>query len=300
MSPKQQTLHSLLGAFPPGRFMLSRRIALPSALYETRVEQLYLTSSGGQSIRAILTGPPGEWRSLPAILYCHAHGNRYDIGANELVEGRPALLNPPYGQALAHAGIMALCIDLPCFGERASQQESVLAKRYLWQGQTLFGAMLAELTAALDLLEAITGVDPDRIGIFGLSMGATLAFWLGALEPRLKAIAHLCCFADLATLVEQGGHDLHGLYMTVPGLLQQFSTGEIAGLAAPRPQFVGIGLQDPLTPQAAVDIAVAQVRAAYSTSGDESRFTVFNEPDSGHRETPDMRTEVLRFFKQHL
>jgi dienelactone hydrolase len=300
MSPKQQTLHSLLGAFPPGRFILSGRSALPNALYETRAEQLRLTSSDGQTIRAILTGPLGEWCNLPAILYCHAHGNRYDIGARELIAGRPAILNPPYGEALASAGIVALCIDMPCFGERAMEEESALAKRCLWRGHTLFGAMLAELTAALDLLETIKGVDPDRIGVFGLSMGATLAFWLGALEPRLKAIAHLCCFADLATLVDRRAHQLHGDYMTVPGLLKHFTTGDIAGLAAPRPQFAGIGLLDPLTPPGAVDIAVAQARAAYAATGDENCFSVLAEPDSGHLETTAMRTKVLRFFKQHL
>jgi dienelactone hydrolase len=297
---RNQGLRRLLGSSPPCRFTVARRSPLAVRLKHTRAENLQLTSSNGRPIRAILTGPLGEWRNLPAILYCHAHGNRYDIGASELVAGRPAILNPPYGEALASAGIVAFCIDLPCFGERATEQESALAKRYLWRGQTLFGAMLAELTAALDLLETIDGVNPDRIGIVGLSMGATLAFWLGALEPRLKAIAHLCCFADLATLVEQGGHDLHGLYMMVPGLLEQFSTGEIAGLAAPTPQFAGIGLKDPLTPALAVEIAVAQARAAYAVSGDESGFTVLVEPDSGHQETAAMRTEVLRFFRQHL
>jgi dienelactone hydrolase len=300
-SPEVKRLRCLLGASPPCRFSLAVRRPLLVPLSGTRAEHLQLTSPDGQSIRAILTGPQGKWRNLPAVLYCHAHGNRHDIGASELIVGRPALLNPPYGQALAQQGIVALCIDLPCFGERgAGESESALSKRCLWQGRTLFGLMLSELTAALDLLETIEGVAPDRIGVFGLSMGATLAFWMGALEPRLKAIAHLCCFADLATLVETGDHRLHGDYMTVPGLLEHFTTGRIAGLAAPRPQFAGIGLQDPLTPPIAVDIAAAQARAAYAASGDEGRFTILIEPGSGHQETAAMRAEVLRFFAQHL
>jgi len=35
------------------------------------------------------------------VLYCHAHGNRFDIGKEELVAGRPALASPPYAEALA-------------------------------------------------------------------------------------------------------------------------------------------------------------------------------------------------------
>ncbi len=289
-----------LGTLSPLNFTLADRFSLTSDLTQTVVEQLQFVSADGHTIRAFLTGPVGEWRNLPAVLYCHAHGNRYDIGATELIAGRPALRNPPYAQDLAHQGIVALCIDLPCFGDRADESESIAAKRHLWHGRTLFGAMLTELSAALDLLEAIEGVNVDRMGVLGLSMGATLAFWLGALEPRLKAIAHLCCFADLAMLVEQGRHDLHGFYMTVPGLLKHFTTGQIAGLCAPRPQLICAGLQDPLTPHDAFEKAVADARAAYVASNNADRLTIHGEPDQGHQESPAMREAVLRFFKDVL
>ena len=106
-------------------------------------------------------------------------------------------------------------------------------------GRSLAGQMLGELASALDWLAAGPGTDPARIGVFGLSMGATLGYWLGAVEPRVAAVAHLCCFADFGPLVASGAHDLHGIYLTVPGLLAMASNGEIAGLIAPRPQFVG-------------------------------------------------------------
>lgn len=37
---------------------------------------------------------------FPVVLYCHAHGNRPDIGKQELLDGRPALSQGPYAQAL--------------------------------------------------------------------------------------------------------------------------------------------------------------------------------------------------------
>ena len=95
-------------------------------------------------------------------------------------------------------------------------------------------AMVIDVYRALETLSKHPAVDPDRIAAFGLSMGATHAYFLGAIEPRIARVAHLCCFADLATLIETGAHDLHGHYMTMPSLLAQTSFGHIAGMIAPR------------------------------------------------------------------
>lgn len=293
-------LARLIGGFAPSNLRVADRRLLDHALAATRAERLDLVAPNGERIRGILTGPDHPWHACTAVLYCHAHGNRYDIGASELIAGRPALVAPPYAQALAAAGIVALCIDLPCFGERTGETESALAKRHLWHGDTLFGAMLRDLSGALTLLRRIEGVAPDRIAAFGISMGATLAFWLGALDARVRAAAHLCCFADLAALVARGAHDLHGIYMTVPGLLPAFTTGEIAGLMAPRPQLIGVGLEDPLTPPQAVERAVADVQAAYARAGAAGALEILISPATGHVETPHMRSAVLAFLQRTL
>ena len=254
----------------------------------------------GQTARAFLTGPARQWRDLPAVIYCHAHGNRYDIGAAELIEGRPALTHPPYAKALADAGIVALALDLPCFGERAAETESAAAKRHLWRGTTLFGQMLAELGGLQAFLAEIDGVDSTRVGAFGISMGATLAFWLGALEPRIKAVAQLCCFADMDMLIQEGAHDLHGVYLTVPGLARRFSTGTIAGLVAPRPQLISIGDDDPLTPGSAADKAIGDVTAAYAALDATSLLTIKRSGGTGHQETAGMRRDVITFLRDRL
>ncbi len=289
-------LAGLLGLATPTAFRIVEQRAIPHALPGTRIERLELATPSNLRVRGFLTGPDRPWQHCPAVLYCHAHGNRYDIGASELIDGRPALLAPSYAQALAEDGIVALCIDLPCFGERQNETESGATKRHLWHGGTLFGAMLADLGGALSLLQQIDGVDRDRIAAVGLSMGATLAFWLGALDTRVAAVAQLCCFADLATLVSAGAHDLHGIYMTVPGLLSAFSTGEIAGLVAPRPQLICIGLLDPLTPPIAAAIANAAIRAAYERCGAAGALSTLTSPDTGHAETPEMRAAVRSFL----
>lgn len=293
-------LKRLLGRFPRPILTLESSERLTLAYPGMRAEKLQLQSSAGVSIRAILTGPDSEWCDQPAILYCHAHGNRHAIGASELVEGRPALLPEPYGPVLAGAGFVSLSVDMPCFGSRAGDGEQAMAKKHLYEGRTLFGQMLAELGGALDFLSRIDGVDANRVGVFGFSMGATHAFWLAALEPRIRAVAHACAFADLETLVTSGAHDLHGLYMTIPGLLKEFSTGQIAALVAPRPQLACVGLLDPLTPAGAVADAMAEVGVAYRRLNALSQFQSLIAEDVGHIETEAMRGQVLGFFKSHL
>jgi hypothetical protein len=129
-------------------------------------------------------------------------------------------------------------------------------------------------------------------------MGCVLSYWLAAMDERIAAVAHLCCFADFRTMIELGAHDGHGIYLTVPGLLAEADGGSIAALIAPRPQLVCIGEADSLTPPAAVARAWAELEPAYA--GIRDRLEKVSEPGIGHRETPAMREAVLAFFGTHL
>jgi pimeloyl-ACP methyl ester carboxylesterase len=237
----------------------------------------------------------------PAVLYCHAHGNRYDIGKAEIIDGRPALLDPPLGVALAEQGYIVLCVDMTGFGDRRNEgSEEALAKAALWQGRSLLGDMLADLAIAHQGLLDMPDVDDDRIATVGLSMGATLAYCYAALTPRIVATAHMCAFADMAPLVETGAHDLHGIYMVVPGLLRHHDLGDVAALVAPRSQLVCSGLKDPLTPSAALGPALKRLRAAYAGLEASDRLTIVTDPQSVHEETPEFRTTLLQFLQKAL
>jgi dienelactone hydrolase len=259
------------------------------------VETLLFDLGEDRTARAFVTRPRSAGRRLPSVLYCHAHGARYGIGAAELLDGRPSLLGP-FGPMLARRGFVTLCLDMPTFGDSAREREDPLSKALAWQGRTLMGEMLADLRAGFDHLAGRDDVDPARIAAFGLSMGATHAWMLAAIEPRIARVAHLCCFADLAALIRSGAHDLHGHYMTIPGLLAHTSFGRIAGMIAPRPQLICTGDRDPLTPPDAVATAFAECRAAYRAAGAETALLKLAEPDTGHVETPAMRDAVLAFL----
>lgn len=261
------------------------------------VEHLTLELDGAP-VRGILTRPIEETGSTrPAILYGHSHGGRYDIGAEELLVGREYLVDP-LGPAFARAGYVTLAIDMPVFGKRANVSESFAAKALLWHGKSLFGQMVSDHSAALTYLAGRPDVDASRIGAFGISMGCMLSYWLAALDERIAAVAHLCCFADFRTMIELGAHDGHGIYLTVPGLLAETDAGGIAGLIAPRPQLVCIGEADKLTPALSVERAWRELETHYAATPE--RLQLVSEPGVGHAETPRMRAAALAFFAEHL
>lgn len=296
----RETVKGLLGVdFQQVKLSSHPQIVSTEQRAHGTAKRLNFKTQDGSDIAAILLEPTGanSESPSPAILYCHAHGARYDIGINELIDGRPALINP-YADDLLALGFVVLCLEMPCFGARAHPEESAASKSALWFGKTLFGQMLAELSAGLDYLSNLSHVDCARIGTLGISMGGTHAWWLAALDTRIKAAAHLCCFADLQSLVKLGNHDNHGHYMTVPGLLAQCSSGQLASLIAPRAQFCGVGLQDWSSPQDAFKIAQDELIKAYENTPTMLSFHI--EPDVGHQETPAMRAAVLTFLKRRL
>jgi dienelactone hydrolase len=289
-------LASLLSFREPGIKLVSTEVAARDGYL---FERLALDVEGVGAVRAFLTRPAGAAGRRPAILYGHSHGGRHEIGANELMDGRSYLLSP-FGPLLARAGYVTLCIDMPTFGDRDDVEESAAAKAHIWYGTSLIGQMVSEQAAALTYLSSRDDVDPQRIGAFGISLGSTLAYWHAALDPRIRAVAHLCCYADYATLVELGAHDNHGIYLLVPGMLRHTSTGEIAGMVAPRPQLICLGEDDELTPPPSIERALAVTRPMYEAAGAPDALEVFVQAGIEHRETPEMHQKVMAFFQREL
>jgi hypothetical protein len=126
-------------------------------------------------------------------------------------------------------------------------------------------------------------------------MGSTLALWAAALDDRIAGCAELCCAAEYDALLASGGYDGHGEYFFVPGLLAQFTLGEICALIAPRPHLSAAGRADPLTPPEGLDALDRSQRAAYAALGAPAAWQQHVE-DVGHTETPAMRARVLEWL----
>ena len=297
MTGLRARLKYLLGVSFPGAFLGCRQVGA-SEYHGWLLEDLRFETED-EEVPAWFLRPPEGHPPVPGIVYAHAHGKRYHIGRAEFLDGRPAMQGP-YAPDLVALGCAALCLEMPSFGARAEPGEDARAKAWLWRGGTLIGQMLAEQQAGLDWLTRHPAIDPQKIGALGFSMGSTLTFWLAALDERVRAAVALCSMSDLAHLVASGGHDRHGIYMTVPGLLNVARTGQIVGLTAPRALMIGAGMEDWSTPAEALAVARADIEMAYAAARAPEKIAFHVEPAHGHEETPEMRAAVLEFLRASL
>ena len=242
---------------------------------------------------------PDQTNVFPAVLYCHAHGGNYSIGRNELLNGRSALLSN-YASFFLKRNIAVLCIEMPTFGSRQIPNESSLSKSLSWNGKNLFGKMISELLLGVNFLYAHKSINKKKIITFGFSMGATHSYWVAALDRRITASIHLCSFADLRNLIKKNTHDGHGHYMTVPGLLEKFSTAKIAGLIAPRNQLICVGLKDKFTDFKSFYISKNELETIYRKNKSEANLEFCVERKSGHIETLKFRKKVDNFLNKIL
>ena len=61
--------------------------------------------------------------------------------------------------------------------------------------------MMFDEFRAVDYLVSRPEVDGTRLGALGMSMGASKAWWLAALDPRVKVCMDVCCLTDDEELI---------------------------------------------------------------------------------------------------
>ena len=296
---RRQQLYALLGDLPDRSHPVTARTITIEERRGYILEKLLLDLNGLEAVPAYFVRPRGAAGRLPAVLFNHSHGGRYELGKDELLTSGYALQQPPYAEELTRLGYAALCIDHWCFGERRGRTESETFKHMLWQGQVLWGMMVHDSLRAVDYLVSRPDVDPARLGTLGLSMGSTMAWWVAALEPRLKVCVDICCLSDYQALIDTRGLDGHGIYYYVPRLLQHFSTAQINALIAPRPHLGLAGNYDRLTPPEGLDRIDAELRAVYAATGAPEAWKLLRY-NCGHMETAAMRAEIVAWLQKWL
>lgn len=139
-----------------------------SATAAAAVETIELTTADGTRLAAAWHAPA---QAAPAVLLVHmltrSH-HEWDQAA----------------QALNQAGFGVLAIDLRGHGASSGS----------WAGG--LGALQQDVAAALVWLKARLEVMPDRLGIAGASLGASLALLGAAGDPAVRSLALLSPAAD--------------------------------------------------------------------------------------------------------
>jgi dienelactone hydrolase len=266
------------------------------------LERWILDLNGIEPVPALLLIPDHRQNPAPGLLFIHWHAGQYDLGKEQLLRGTS--VQPAYAPVCAEKGLVTLAIDSWCFGERqhdtnGHRGEEDAFKEMLWRGRVLWGMMMFDEFRAVDFLAGRPEVDASRLGVFGMSMGATKAWWLGALDPRLKLTMDVCCLTDFESLIEAHGLSGHSIFYYVPSLLKHFDTSQINALTVPRAHLSVNGRKDPLTPPAGVEKVRDELLPLYRRYGHEEDCLI-ELFDCAHEELPEMRKQILAWMDRYL
>ncbi len=296
----RSTLTRLLGDLPARPTVPKVKILSKEDHGDYSLEKFEFDNGAGEQVRGYCF-LPAKATNCPAILYCHWHGGQYDIGKEELLQTN-AVPVPP-GPALAKAGYVVLGIDACCFGERngaigdkGSAGELSASKFNLWAGRTLWGMIVRDDLMALDYLCSRPEVDATRIGVTGISMGSTRAWWVMALDDRPRAGVCIACMTRYQDLIAAGMLKAHGIYYYVPGMLKHFDTEAVIACAAPRPMLFQTGDQDGGSPIDGVRKLGDIVGQVYAVHGKADHFENTIYPGVAHVYLPEMWTKTVAWM----
>ena len=220
-------------------------------------ERVIFDSEADMSVPCVVLRPAdmSADRSHAAIICSHGHGEfgKEPVAGNKTSGAlRQEIADHVYnyGELMARQGFLTICPDLRVFGER-SDGGNPYPGRDKCNVHFLRGVVLGihtltlnvwDMMRCVDYLETRPEVDPGRIGMMGLSQGGTMTTFSAAAEPRIKA-------ADIIGYVnpwERFGVNRAQFCgsQIVPGIFKAFDTSDIAGLIAPRPLLIEMGVHD--------------------------------------------------------
>jgi acetyl esterase/lipase len=250
----------------------------------------------GDRVPAYLLIPLRRDGKLPAVLCLH---QTVAIGS-----GEPAGLgqreNLRYAVHLAERGYVTLAPDYPSFGTyrydfKKSDFKSGSMKA-IWNNMR-----------AIDLLQALPEVDPDRIGCIGHSLGGHNAIFTAAFDTRIRAVVSNCGFTSfpryyrgnlkgwtsdryMPRIASKYGSDPKKVPFDFPAVLAAL---------APRAFLAVAPLHDDNFEVSGVKDCIAAAGKVYEALGAKDRLDAYY-PDCGHAFPPESRQRAYAWLDRWL
>lgn len=296
--PLRKRLWEVLGDLP-SKIMPAPRILSKTIREGVLTEHFVYDNGADAEVFGYFLTPTNVQEPLPAVLYFHVHGGKYEQGKEELFLERVPNTLP--AKALVEAGLAVMVIDAYGFGERNQfgayigvNAEHALYKHFVWQGSSLWGMMLRDDLIALDYLLTRPEIDPNRVAITGMSLGGSRSTWIAALDERPKVIIPVAQLTRWRNFAAHGLYNGHGIYYYLPALLREsFDMEHLVALSAPRVQNILIGDSDPLSPLDGIEDVLSFARQIYALYDASDKLSATIEKGVAHAYTPSMFDKMM-------
>lgn len=256
------------------------------------VENLHFQSRPGLYVTANLYRPKTAGK-CPAILYVCGHSGRGRDGNKTAFQD--------HGLWFAANGYVCLVVDTLQLGEIPGIHHGTYREgRWWWhdRGYTPAGVECWNGIRGIDYLCSRPEVDPEKIGVTGISGGGATTVWVAATDDRVKVAVPVSGMSDLESYVTNkvvNGHCdcmfAHNTY--------QWEWTTILALFAPKPLLFANSDNDGIFPMDGNRRIVARLRQCYELLGAKDKVDEYVSK-GGHDYRPDLRLAVFRFFHTHL
>lgn len=259
-----------------------------------------IPAADGSLIPAVLLAPAGVEHPVPGIVFVPGHVPGDGSGLAQLVLPGPSYQNSA-ARALALAGYATMTIELRGFGLRGPPNypdHFAVAHNAILAGSFYKKLAFSDIKRAVDLLQSLPEVAPERLGMSGASLGAELTVEYSGLDPRIKAVSfhsHGGRTGPYDRQWQSGGQPLHYCHL-VPGVLGMYQVEDPFLLLAPRPTQGVRGVEQPLGAE-----FVASLEALWSLMDRSTALDLRSEPGaSAYKGHAYFVEPAIQFFDQNL
>lgn len=285
------------------------------------IERVYFESAPGFFVTGSLFRPVGKKGPFAGVLCPHGHwanGRFYDAG--EAAVKQQIVVGAERFEVSGRFPLQARCIQLARMGcvvfhydmigyadctqvsfevaHRYSARRPELEKAEAWglfspqaelRLQSVMGLQSLNSVVALDFLQSLPDVDPNRIGVTGASGGGTQTFLLSAIDPRVTAQFP----AVMVSTSMQGGCTCENCSLLRVG------TGniELAALFAPKP--LGMAAADDWTKEIMTK-GMPELVKLYEMLGAKENVKTTAYLHFPHNYNQPSRAAMYSWFNKHL
>jgi dienelactone hydrolase len=254
-----------------------------------RIYRLWIETLPGLHSYGMLFVPPGEPGAAQRPLVLSQHGGH---GTPELCSGLygPSNYNDMTRRILRQGAVVfapQLLLWRDDFGPPIDR--GGMDARLKQIGGSITALEIYQLQRCLDALVLRPEVDPQRIGMVGLSYGGFYTLFTTAVETRIRAALSSCFLNDRTRYAWPD--------WTWNGAALAFFDAEIAALVCPRALYIEAGDTDDLFAVDSARLEAQRAAAFYQLLGCPDQFA-FKAFPGGHELDPE--EDGMRFLFKHL